>query len=218
MTLGTRMAIQREANRLELGGGARFRRRRAVVEDQSGGTLVRSAVQGARAGDDDSLRFLYLRYADSVYSYVCSIVRSEHDAEDITQAVFAKLPSKLENYRRQAVPFSSWIMRVAHNAAVDHLRSRRTSSSETVEDVMAADDTGRERLEALRVALSRIPEGQREILALRFIGGLTPRETAEQTGRTEKAVHALQHRARKALCHELEVLEAAPTTRVRAAA
>ena len=73
----------------------------------------------------DALRFLYLRYADNVYGYVCSIVRDEHEAEDVTQQIFAKLLTTLDRYEPRQVPFSAWILRVAHNAAIDHVRARR---------------------------------------------------------------------------------------------
>jgi len=215
------MVMRREADLLQRAhGDGRFRRRRPEMDAEETRALTNAAVVAARDGDGDgdALRFLYLRYADSVYSYVNSIVRNVHDAEDVTQGVFAKLPARLQHYRRQTAPFASWILRVAHNAAIDHIRSQRAIPSEFVLDAEAADDTGRERLEALRVALSRIPQGQREVLILRFVAGLSPNEVASRTGRTEKAVHALQHRARRCLRSELEALEATPTVREARAA
>ena len=95
--------------------------------DGRGQALVLRAVPAARDGDPDALRFLYLRYADNVYSYVCSIMRDEHEAEDVTQGIFARLPAALQRYRPQVVPFSSWIMRVAHNAAIDSVRAHARS-------------------------------------------------------------------------------------------
>ena len=72
------------------------------------------------------MRFLYLRYADNVYGYVCSIVRDEHEAEDVTQQIFAKLMTALAALRAALRPFSAWILRIAHNAAIDsHARPPR---------------------------------------------------------------------------------------------
>src|SRR3712207_9030032 len=62
--------------------------------------------------------------------YVTSIVRDEHEAEDITQHVFTKLLTVLPRYEQREVPFSAWILRVARNVAVDHLRTRRPTPTE----------------------------------------------------------------------------------------
>ena len=181
-------------------------------ETPTGKRLVLQAVPAARDGDEDAMRFLYLRYSDHVYSYVCSIVRDEHEAEDVTQAIFARLPAALQRYRPQVVPFSSWIMRVAHNAAIDSVRAHRQIPCEEVRDPNAAmEDGSQDRLESLRAALAVLPKEQREVLVLRFVGGLTPGEIAEQMGRSENAIHALQHRGRRRLRTELEQLGAAPS-------
>ena len=65
----------------------------------------------------------------------------------------------------------------------------------------AADDGdgGRERFADLRLALAALPAEQRDVIVLRFLVGLTPREVAERLGRSEDAVHGLQHRGRRRL-------------------
>jgi RNA polymerase sigma-70 factor (ECF subfamily) len=206
------MHIRQEANRIEAAGGhGRFRRRRMPEHTPVAEALVLDAVIAAKAGDQDAIRFLYLRFADNVYGYVCSIVRDEHDAEDVTQQVFAKLTGALGRYEPRAVPFSAWILRVAHNAAIDHVRTRRAVPCEEVRSPDLEDeDVGRERSEALRLALATLPEDQRQVLALRFIAGMSPGEIAKKMGRSEDAVHGLQHRGRRTLRLELERLEAAP--------
>src|ERR1043165_9112046 len=80
------------------------------------------AVARAKVGDMEGYRYLYLRYADNVYSYVRKIVRGDHDAEDVTQLVFAKLFTSIGRYETREVPFSAWILRVARNAAIDYMR------------------------------------------------------------------------------------------------
>lgn len=55
-----------------------------------------------------------------------------------------------------------------------------------------------------------MPNEQREVVVLRFVGGMTPGEIAHRMGRTENAVHALQHRGRRRLRTELQRLDAAP--------
>lgn len=174
--------------------------------------LILSAVCRARTGDEHALRFLYLRYRDNIYGLVCSMVRDEHEAEDITQHLFARLPRALANYEPRRVPFSGWILRVAHNAAVDHMRMRRPVPCEDVQPITEVDrDDSRERCRELRTALEALPEDQRRVIVLRFIVGLTPAEVAVCMHRSEDAIHALQHRARRALMADLIRLQAAPS-------
>src|SRR5688572_16410887 len=95
--------MRREADLIELSvGRGRFRRRRQLDQSAEVERLVLEAVNRAKDGDPDALRFLYLRYADNVYGYVCSIVRDEHEAEDVTQQVFAKLLGSLGRYEPRA--------------------------------------------------------------------------------------------------------------------
>lgn len=207
------VAVRRAADRLEATAArSGYRRRRQLSHPPAGEALVGAAAERAREGDDDALRLLYLLYADNVYGYVLAIVRDEHDAEDVTQQIFFKLLTSLERYEPSSVPFSAWILRVAHNAAIDHLRARRAIPCE---EVRSADepfsDIGRERWDDLRAALDTLPHDQRQVMMLRFIVGLSPGEIAERLGRTEDAVHALQHRGRRRLQAELTLLGAAPT-------
>jgi RNA polymerase sigma-70 factor (ECF subfamily) len=208
---GAQGTIRREADQIDSAlGRGRFRRRRKLDHSPRAEQLVLAAVAHAKAGDSDALRFLYLRYADNVYGYVCSIVRDEYEAEDVTQQIFAKLLTSLERYEPRVVPFSAWILRVAHNAAIDHVRMRRPVPLEEVHPPDAADDGagGRERFADLRLALDALPAEQRDVIVLRFLVGLTPREVAERIGRSEDAVHGLQHRGRRRLRSEMHALAA----------
>jgi RNA polymerase sigma-70 factor, ECF subfamily len=209
---GAQGAIRREADLIESAHGrGRFRRRRKLDHSPQAERLVLAAVEGAKDGDADALRFLYLRYADNVYGYVCSIVRDEYEAEDVTQHIFAKLLTALERYEPRVVPFSAWILRVAHNAAIDHVRARRPVPLEEVHPPDAASDDGagsRERFADLRLALDALPAEQRDVIVLRFLVGLSPREIADRMGRSEDAVHGLQHRGRRRLRSEMLALVA----------
>jgi DNA-directed RNA polymerase specialized sigma24 family protein len=90
------------------------------------------AVRRAQEGDDAAIRYLYLRFKDNVYGYVLGLVRDAHDAEDLTQHVFLKLIGVIHKYEPREVPFASWLLRVARNVAVDHLRQRRVVPCEEV--------------------------------------------------------------------------------------
>jgi RNA polymerase sigma-70 factor (ECF subfamily) len=179
--------------------------------DEADSRLVQDAVAHAKAGDPEGLHFLYLRYAPDVERYVNSVVHDRHEAEDITQSVFAKLITTIGKYQQREVPFTAWILRVARNAALDHMRARRAIPSE---DVRVAD-TGQaqvsiDRSRALREALEDLPDDQREVLVLRHIVGLSPLEIAATLEKTESSVHGLHHRGRRSLQVSLSELGAAP--------
>ena len=173
--------------------------------------LVMQAVARAKEGDMSALHFLYVRFADDVCGYVQSIVDDWHEAEDITQNVFAKLMKAIHKYEPRDVPFAAWILRVARNAALDHLRARRQIP---FEDVRTDDDghehLGFERSQSLRDALQRLPEEQREVLILRHLAGLSPGEIAQRLGKTEGSIHGLHHRGRGALQTALREMDAGP--------
>jgi RNA polymerase sigma-70 factor (ECF subfamily) len=173
--------------------------------------LTREAVTRAKAGDSEGLHYLYVRYADDVRRYINGLIRDHHEAEDITQNVFAKLMKAIKKYEERAVPFDAWILRVARNAALDHLRAKRAIPTEEVR----LTDTGRaetalDRGQALRQALEDLPEDQREVLVLRHIIGLTPVEIADTLDKSESSVHGLHHRGRRSLRANLTDLDAAP--------
>ncbi|HEX4838349.1 MAG TPA: sigma-70 family RNA polymerase sigma factor [Solirubrobacteraceae bacterium] len=175
---------------------------------------VSRAVKRAQCGDRDALGFLYTRYADNVYGYVRSIVHDHHEAEDITQHVFTKLIHVIGKYEERDVPFFAWILRVARNVAVDHLRRQRMIPVEEVRktDETAPDPVGSGRMNDLREALSSLPLAQREVLVMRHFAGLSPVEIALRTGRSEGSIHGLHHRGRRALIAELTSRDAAPST------
>jgi RNA polymerase sigma-70 factor (ECF subfamily) len=186
---------------------SRFERTQPASESE----LVYRAVARLKEGDKSALHFLYVRYADDVCGYVRSIVRDSFEAEDITQNVFAKLVTAIHRYEQRAVPFAAWILRVARNVALDHMRARRQIP---FEEVRTSDEgyeqVGFDRSQSLREALGRLPDDQREVLVLRHIAGLSPTEIARRLGKTEGAVHGLHHRGRGALQSALRELDAAP--------
>jgi RNA polymerase sigma-70 factor, ECF subfamily len=183
--------------------------------DESPETLrqVRLAIARAKEGDRDALRLLYVRYANNVYGYVRSIVRDDKEAEDLTQHVFLKLITAIVKYDDRGVPFSGWLLRLARNAALDHLRRRRATPTEEVYGADShIDESSLDRARSLRVALDALPEEQRNVVVMRHVIGLTPPEIAARMGRSESSIHGLHHRGRRALQEELLRLDCAPAT------
>jgi RNA polymerase sigma-70 factor (ECF subfamily) len=198
---------------------AGFRARPTLNESPSDKRMVSMAVARGREGDSEAIRFLYVRYSHNIYGYVRSIVHDVHDAEDVTQHVFAKLMTVLSKYDERGVPFFAWLLRLAHNAAIDHLRGRRATPAE---EVFGADERSDEatidRSQSLHEALQSLPDEQRSVVVLRHVVGLTPGEIASAMGRSESSIHGLHHRGRRALQAELTNRDFAPSTAMLAAA
>jgi RNA polymerase sigma-70 factor (ECF subfamily) len=181
--------------------------------DRNEEILLARAIRQAQQGDPSALHYLYVRYADDVHAYVKSIIHDPHEAEDITHNVFAKLLTAIRRYEPRAVPFSGWILRIARNATIDHMRASRAVPCEEVRVADDHDEQERiERWQSLSRALDDLPEEQRNVLVLRHIAGLSPVEIARLLGKSESSIHGLHHRGRGAIRESLRDLDAAPVT------
>jgi RNA polymerase sigma-70 factor, ECF subfamily len=164
---------------------------------------VRSLVERAQAGDREALEELYLIHFDRIYSYLHLSVGNRHDAEDLTTQTFLRMLEAIGRFRWQAVPFSAWLFRIAHNLSIDHFRSRRRVQSEddlpeppgqaeSSAEEQAMDSIGHAGMLAL---IEQLSAEQRQVLTLKFLFGFANAEVAGILGKTEGAVKSLQHRA-----------------------
>lgn len=163
----------------------------------------RLIVDAARAGDQNALSELYTLYFPRVYRYILARTGSAYDAEDLAEEVFMKVLEAIERFEWREAPFSAWLFRIAHNAVVsqrrkDGARGRTAPLSEG----LPVDSAGPEELVENRLALNeimraaeRLPEAQRQVIALRFAAGLSVAETARAMGKGEGNVKVIQHKA-----------------------
>jgi RNA polymerase sigma-70 factor (ECF subfamily) len=172
-------------------------------------------VRRAQRREPEAFGQLYEEHFDRIYRYVMLRVRNQEDAEDITQQVFLKALEKIGSYRWRGMPFASWLFRIAHNLVVDYWKKKSREKVAAVApeeiDEMAASSNDPVALaelnfdlKQLAAACDRLTDGQREIISLRFAGGLSVAESAKAMGKSEGAVKVLQHAAlvklRRILC------------------
>ncbi len=148
-------------------------------------------------GNDSAFDVLLSRYQEYVYSYILFLVRSREDADDIFQETFTRAIMALRDHRyRTTGKFGAWLIRIAHNLAIDFKRNSTVTQSVT-RDVSSpnvlnnlryseqAHDTQvmeRQKEDTIHRMLSCLPENQQEIIRLRFYEDLSFREIAQQKG------------------------------------
>jgi RNA polymerase sigma-70 factor, ECF subfamily len=164
---------------------------------------VRSLVERAQSGDREALEELYLIHFDRIYSYLHLNVGNRQDAEDLTTQTFLRMLEAIGRFRWQAVPFSAWLFRIAHNLAIDHFRAgRRVQSEDEVPEPLGQEESSAEdqAMDSIGQAgmltlIERLSAEQRQVLTLKFLFGFANAEVAGILGKTEGAVKSLQHRA-----------------------
>ncbi|MBV8992026.1 MAG: sigma-70 family RNA polymerase sigma factor [Solirubrobacterales bacterium] len=201
----TRTGVEQTEFRRPFSRQRQFRPDSGVEADRIDALIAR-----ARDGDRDALGDLYRRYAQSVFVSVYRILQDTHEAEDVTQQVFLKLISALQQYRRREVPFSAWLMRVARNVALDTDRKRGPIRCQYVQDPDGEEDFQQH---GLWDALAALPTAQRRVVVMRHIVGLSAPEVAQHMGKTTGSIHALDQRGRRTLQADLIELGSAPATR-----
>jgi len=135
-------------------------------------------------GDMEAFEALYGRHRGRIFGFLLARLKDRSEAEDVFQAVFAKLHRKRHQYR-QEIPLLPWLFTLARNTLIDHVRKRdaegkHVTVSETAVASYAAPASDTSPIHAAVAELSRLNESQRQALELRFNQGLTFAEIAEQ--------------------------------------
>jgi RNA polymerase sigma-70 factor (ECF subfamily) len=165
-------------------------------------------LRKAQGGDAEAFGDIYELYAPAIFRFLYSHLNNRLDAEDLTEEVFLRVWRSIANYQEQGIPFIAYLYRIARNALIDfYRRSHRSDSNTSLEDENLRDNRADpaeaafaniEHQEIHRV-MAELRDEYRTVLALRFLGNLTPEETAEAMGKSAGAVRVLQHRALAAL-------------------
>lgn len=147
-------------------------------------------------GDEALFEALVRRYQARVVAHVARMVGSREDALDLAQEIFLKVFGALDRYNPE-FKFSTWLFRIAGNAAIDHLRKRRPRTvpleipdpesrsgvSAIEHESPGLDPYGQlrnvERGRAISRAIAELPFEFRELITLRHFGGLSYEEIAQ---------------------------------------
>ena len=173
---------------------------------------VVALVNRAVARDPEAFGALYDRFLDRVYRYLYFRLRSQADAEDLTEQVFLRAWEAIGRFRWQGRPFLAWLYRLAHNLLVDHHRAQRPSSSLDDDErplQLASTAAEGELSQALNASvlsgvIRQLTPEQQQVIVLKFIDGLDNAEISAILDKREGAIRALQLRALLSLRRLLE--------------
>jgi RNA polymerase sigma-70 factor, ECF subfamily len=171
----------------------------------------------AAAGEGPAFEALVTRYQARVYRLACRMIGNDGDANDVLQETFLAVHRGLPAFRADS-RFSTWLYRIATNAALMHRRARARRPAESLEAFLPRfDDDGRhagepadlraasradeildrkDLADKARAGLERLPEIYRDAFVLRDLEELTTAEVAELLGIDAAAVRQRVHRAR----------------------
>jgi RNA polymerase sigma-70 factor (ECF subfamily) len=154
--------------------------------------LVARAIKGR----EESFEELVRRYQRPIAAYVYRMVGDYDSALDLTQEVFIKIYGSLARYRSE-FKFSTWIYKIAHNAAIDHLRRNTSRDQSLTTEVDGApyelplnsgrptpeqEYAGKERRSEIEAVVSQLPPAYKELIVLRHSHDLSYDEIADVTG------------------------------------
>ena len=173
----------------------------------------RDLVATATTGVEGSFEELVRRYQRPISAYVYRMVGDYEAALDLTQEIFIKIYGSLARYRSE-FKFSTWIYKIAHNSAVDHLRrnaGRERSLSSGIEgdqyelpiesDSLSPEQESerKERRLEIEAVVRSLPNAYRELIVLRHSQDLTYEEIVEVTGLPLGTVKNRLFRAREVM-------------------
>jgi RNA polymerase sigma-70 factor, ECF subfamily len=171
-----------------------------------------------RSGDEAAYELLVRTFSGRLLAVTRRILGSEEDARDAVQEAFVSAFRSLGRFEGEA-RLSTWLHRIAVNAALMKLRGRKRRPEESIEPLLPVYqgdghhaerftawtepvDVAMQRAETraiVRRAIDQLPDSYRTVLLLRDIEGLDTGETAAMLGATTNAVKIRLHRARQAL-------------------
>ncbi len=177
------------------------------AEDHAEDLLAR-----ARAGDREAFREIYDRGESQIRGYLLARVGDPTTVDDLVQQTFLAAWLALPRYESRGVPIEAWLKRIAHNKAADYYRRRRPAVPLDMVDLSGMTEPRgveehalrRERADVLRRALRRLPETQRRVVELRFLGERSSIEVGEIMRCNPVTVRGIQFRALRSLRRSLE--------------
>jgi RNA polymerase sigma-70 factor (ECF subfamily) len=166
----------------------------------------RTLISRAIRRDREAFAKLYIQYHEAVLRRTMAIVKRREEAEDITGEAFLRAWNAVDRFEDRDVSILAWLCKIAERRAYEHMRKRRPtigldfatpqpSLDESPEDYAERQDEAA----AVRRALVKLPEVQRQVIAQRFLDHLSYDDIGAALGKPVGTVRVIQHRALNAI-------------------
>jgi RNA polymerase sigma-70 factor (ECF subfamily) len=148
-------------------------------------------IRNCQRGKLEEFGLLYDAYFRKIYNFVYYKTLHRETAEDLVSLTFTKALKNINQYQSKSGTFSAWLYRIAHNNVTDHYRNLKSDESiEDIYDLASGDNPQVDANNALlferaQAELKKLKPDQREIIMLRLWEGLSYKEIAGLTGKTE---------------------------------
>ncbi|OGI34332.1 MAG: hypothetical protein A2259_02580 [Candidatus Moranbacteria bacterium RIFOXYA2_FULL_43_15] len=174
-----------------------------------------------REGDSERYGEIIDRYQGKLFAYLYRLIGNREEAQDLLQDVFIKVYKNLRGYDAER-KFSSWIYRIAHNEAVNHIKRKSLKRFVSWESVVSTKDKlesssneegaqdawiRKEISQEVNAAIDRLPAKYKQVLLLRYYSDNSYEEISEILDRPVNTVGTLINRAKRKLAEELKNLK-----------
>lgn len=168
---------------------------------------IQNIIKSAIKGEASAFGLLYDRYQPQIYRFIYLKVSHREEAEDLCHQVFLSAWQNIESYEFKGFPFSAWLYSIARNKVIDHYRTKKNFID--IETIYIAEENDKKTneaildfkisLESIKKAIFEIPQIEQDVIIMRFVEDMSPREIASILNKSEGSIRLIQHKAIKRL-------------------
>ncbi|MED4781867.1 sigma-70 family RNA polymerase sigma factor [Brevibacillus choshinensis] len=185
-----------------------------IVQVPSGFCQSQQSDSSERLMPSEEFTQIYDAYYTRIYKYVCYRINNHYAAEEICSHIFEVVISKYSSFSPEKSNFEVWLFAIARNAVTDYFRSRKKKravfsldsilemvlAKPSPEDMVIQGDNNR----ALFLALAKLSDKERNIIAMKYAAGLKNSEIADLLGVSGSNIGVVLYRSLKKLQKELD--------------
>lgn len=170
---------------------------------------VLDLVAQAKAGDAEAFGVIYSNFLNPIFRFIRAQIRDQVEVEDLTQEVFVKAFSRLDQFGKNGDHFSAWLYQIARTTVLDWYKKKKMIIVDEPDEVFGRLESphgnplvlalNKEKKELIDEALAGLGHTDREVVVLHYVNDLSHTEIAKILGLSEDAVRQRKSRALRSL-------------------